>query len=195
MLLARGHKVASLVRPGSERKLPAGCEAVTGDALNPSFASAIHEGDTVIHLTGTPKPAPWKAAQFRAVDLPSLRASAEAATQARAAHFAYVSVAHPAPVMKAYIEVRVECERILAATGLPRTILRPWYVLGENHWWPYLLVPAYKLGEAIAATRESALRLGLVTLPQMLAALVAAVENPPAGARVIDVPGIRAASG
>lgn len=193
MLAARGHDVASLVRAGSEHKLPIDCEPVIGSALDPSFASSIRAGDTVVHLTGTPKPAPWKGAQFRAVDLVSLQASAKAAVQGGAGHFVYVSVAHPAPIMRAYIEVRTECERILADTGLPRTILRPWYVLGEAHWWPYLLVPAYKLGERIPASRDSALRLGLVTLPQMLAALVKAVERPAADLRIVDVPAIRAA--
>ena len=34
-LLARGHKVRALVRKGSEAKVPAGAEAVIGDALEP----------------------------------------------------------------------------------------------------------------------------------------------------------------
>jgi uncharacterized protein YbjT (DUF2867 family) len=37
-LLGRGHTVRALVRPGSEGKLPAGCEAVLGDA--PSLLAA-----------------------------------------------------------------------------------------------------------------------------------------------------------
>jgi hypothetical protein len=49
----------------------------------------------------------------------------------------------------------------------------------------------YWLMERIPATRESALRLGLVTLDQMLAALVMAVENPCEGIRIMDVPIIR----
>jgi hypothetical protein len=74
------------------------------------------------------------------------------------------------------------------------TILRPWYVLGPGHRWPYLLLPMYWLMERIPATRASALSLGLVTLPQMLNALVAAVERPAQGTRIVDVPAIRAGS-
>jgi hypothetical protein len=66
-------------------------------------------------------------------------------------------------------------------------------VLGPGHRWPYLLLPGYWLAEHLPATRESARRLGLVTLAQMLAALVFAVEHPATGIRVVDVPGIRAA--
>ena len=36
-LLARRHLVRALVRPGSEGKLPPGCPAVLGDALNAGF--------------------------------------------------------------------------------------------------------------------------------------------------------------
>lgn len=47
--------------------------------------------------------------------------------------------------------------------------------------------------EHIPSTRESAQRLGLVRLPQMLNALVSAVENPAQGIKIVDVPAIRAA--
>src|SRR5215831_3423834 len=56
------------------------------------------------------------------------------------------------------------------ATIVPATILRPWYVLGPGHRWPYLLVPVYALLRQIPATRAAAERLGLVTLGQMIAA-------------------------
>jgi uncharacterized protein YbjT (DUF2867 family) len=106
-----------------------------------------------------------------------------------------VSVAHPAPVMKAYIEVRSEGERLLGQTGTPLTVLRPWYVLGPGHWWPYVLVPVYSLLERVPATRDSARRLGLVTHRQMVAALVHAIEQPnSSGVRVVEVPGIRGES-
>jgi uncharacterized protein YbjT (DUF2867 family) len=192
LLLAKRNRVRVLVRPGSEHKTPRGADVVLGDALRAdSFRDKLHPGDTLVHLTGVAHPAPWKGAQFRAVDLVSLRASAEAAVAAGVGHFVYVSVAHPAPVMRAYIEVRRECEAILAATGLRRTILRPWYVLGPGHRWPLALRPVYALLEALPATREGARRLGLVTLEQMVGALAWAVENPPESVRVVEVPEIR----
>jgi len=43
----------------------------------------------------------------------------------------------------------------------------------------------------VPSTRESARRLGLVTLPQMIAALVGAVERPASNVRVLEVPEIR----
>jgi uncharacterized protein YbjT (DUF2867 family) len=95
--------------------------------------------------------------------------------------------------MKAYQAVRAEAEAALCASGLNATILRPWYILGPGHWWPYLILPGYWLFEALPSTRESARRLGLVTLRQMVAALVQAVERPPNGIEIVEVPAIRQA--
>lgn len=193
-LLARGHAVRAIVRPGSERKLPEGAEAAVGDPLDAAqVRAAMPPGATVVQLLGTPKPAPWKGREFRAVDLRSALAAIEAARLANAAHFVYVSVAHPAPIMRDYIAVRTECEQALRGSGIPATVLRPWYVLGPGHWWPYALVPFYRLGEAIPAWRESAVRLGLVTHEQMLDALEWAVEHPATGWRALGVPEIRSA--
>jgi uncharacterized protein YbjT (DUF2867 family) len=191
-LLKRGHTVRALARRGSEAKLPRGCQSVIGDPLDrASFADQISPADTFVQLVGVPKPSPAKAAQFRAIDLISIQESVPAATAASIEHFVYVSVAHPAPLMKAYIEVRSEGERLIRDSSLRATILRPWYVLGPDHRWPYLLVPAYKMFEALPATRESARRLGLVTLPQMISALLHAVEHPSDNHHIVEVPEIR----
>jgi uncharacterized protein YbjT (DUF2867 family) len=191
-LLARGHMVRALVRSGSERRLPPGALPVPGNALDAiSFASQVPPADTLVHLVGTPRPSPAKAAEFRAVDLVSIRAAVTAATQAKVSHLVYVSVAQPAPVMRAYVAVRQEGEALIRASGLSATFVRPWYVLGPGHRWPYLLVPLYALLRWLPSTREGARRLGLVTRPQMIRALVGAVELGPKGIRVIDVEQIR----
>ena len=193
-LLARGHRVRALVRAGSERKLAAGCEAVAGNALDAaSFAGGIAPADTMLHLVGVSHPAPWKADQFRAVDLASALATVAAAPEAGVGHLVYLSVAQPAPAMKAYVAVRAECEAAIRAAGLTATCVRPWYVLGPGHRWAHALRPFYALAERVPATRATARRLGLVTLPQMVATLVWAVENPPAPGtvRVLEVEDIR----
>jgi uncharacterized protein YbjT (DUF2867 family) len=165
---------------------------VLGDPLDPdSFGAAIAPGASVVHLIGTPHPNPAKAAEFVRVDLGSIRACADAARRGGASHIVYVGVAHPAPVMRAYIAARVEGEALVVATGIPATILRPWYVLGPGHRWPIVLVPLYALFRALPATRASAERLGLVTRTQMVAAILHALANPPQGVRVIEVPEIR----
>jgi uncharacterized protein YbjT (DUF2867 family) len=191
-LLRQGHQVRALVREQSRHRLPSGCAAVVGNALDHlSYADEISPCDTFVHLVGVAHPSPSKAEEFRKIDLVAGRAAVAAARLAGIQHFVYVSVAHPAPMMKAYIEVRTECERLIRESGMNATILRPWYVLGPGHRWPYALLPIYWLFERLPATRDGARRLGLVTLPQMLTALLSAVENPARGIRVLGVPDIR----
>jgi uncharacterized protein YbjT (DUF2867 family) len=193
-LVARGHRVRGLTRQASVTRLAAGASVVIGDALNAeSIAAGLRSKDTVIHLVGTPRPSPAKAKEFEAVDLASIRATVMAARHIGISHLVYVSVAQPAPVMRAYLAVRAAGETMIRDGGFTATILRPWYVLGPGHWWPVVLIPFYKVALALPATRESALRLGLVTVQQMVNALVWAVENrPPEGEiRILDVPAIR----
>jgi uncharacterized protein YbjT (DUF2867 family) len=193
-LLARGHAVTACVRRGSEGKVPAGASVIAADPLDAAaLRPALAGCDTWVQLIGVPHPAPWKAGRFRAVDLRAARAMAEALPGSPIRHAVYLSVAQPAPVMKAFVAVRAEAESLLRATGVPCTFLRPWYVLGPGHRWPYALIPVYTLLERIPSARAGALRLGLVTLDQMLQAMVHAVENPPATARLLDVPAIRSA--
>jgi nucleoside-diphosphate-sugar epimerase len=193
-LLQRGHRVRVLTRPASAGRVPDGARAVMGDALDAgSFLADLGPDDTLVHLVGTPHPSPAKAAEFRRVDLPSIEASVTAASAAGVAHLVYVSVAHPAPVMAAYIAVRSAGEAAIARARLTATVLRPWYVLGPGHWWPVVLLPIYGIFRLLPRTRVGAGRLGLVTIRQMIEALVRAVEMPPpAGTiRIVDVPGIR----
>ena len=191
----RGHSVRALARPGSEKKLPAGVTAVSGNALDASsYGARIAPSDTFVQLVGVSHPSPSKAAEFQAIDRASALGAIAAARQAGVRHFIYLSVAQPAPIMKSYQSVRAECEAALLESGGGRmnvTIVRPWYVLGRGHRWPYVLLPMYWLCERIPSTREGARRLGLVTLGQMTQTLVSAVENPSIGVYFVEVPQIR----
>ena len=196
-LLARSHAVHALARSASAGKLPSDARVAIGDALDAeTFVAAIPPGATFVHLIGTPHPNPSKAEEFRRVDLASIHAAVAAAQQAGVQHFVYVSVAHPAPVMQAYIAVRQEGEALIRASGIHATILRPWYILGPGHRWPYALLPVYAVLRSIPETRAGAERLGLVTRGAMVAALVRAIEEPPTErVRILGVPDIRRLSG
>jgi uncharacterized protein YbjT (DUF2867 family) len=195
-LLTRGHNVRVLARRESVTRVPAGATAVVANALSAAdVAAALTPDTTLVHLVGTPHPSPSKAAEFKAVDLPAALASVAAAAEQSVAHLVYVSVAHPAPVMEAYIASRVAAEAAITDAGLTATVLRPWYVLGPGHRWPMVLTPLYAILRRFSSTRESAERLGLVTIDQMVAALVRAVEHQPTSGtiRVMDVTEIRRA--
>jgi uncharacterized protein YbjT (DUF2867 family) len=193
-LLARGHAVRALVRSGSERKLPTGAMPVIGNALDRStFVNNIAPSDTFIQLVGVAHPSPKKADQFRAIDLVSIRQSVAAAKQAGIDHFIYLSVAQPAPVMKDYVAVRAEGERLVRDSGMRATFVRPWYVLGPGHRWPYLILPLYWIWALFPKSRDTARRLYPVKLQSVVRVIAEAVDTPPAGVRIIEAPELRGA--
>jgi len=191
-LLKEGHTVRALARRGSEGRLPAGCQAVLGNALDAAtYREQVAPSDTFVHLVGVAHPGPGKKQQFHDIDLKSIECAVEAARFAGIRHFVYVSVAHPAPAMHDYIAVRSRGEELIRQAGLNATIVRPWYVLGPGHRWPYALLPVYAVMRAIPSTRESAMRLGLVTHREMVGALAWSVGHAAMGIKVVEVPDIR----
>jgi uncharacterized protein YbjT (DUF2867 family) len=192
-LVQRGHKVIALVRKGSEKKIPEGAEVVVANPFDAgSFKNSIPPEAVFVQLLGVPHPSPKKGAQFREIDLRSVKASADAAAEAGVAQFVYVSVAMTgSQLMKAYQDVRSEGEAYCRAKKLNCTFLRPWYVLGPGHWWPLLLLPLYALATLVPSWRQKANALALVTIRQMLHSLVKAVEQEPAPLRIVEISEIR----
>jgi nucleoside-diphosphate-sugar epimerase len=118
LLTNRGHQVKAVVRPGSEGKLPGGVSLVLADPLKEnSYTEAIGGSDTFVHLIGVPHPSPAKAAQFRAIDLPSAQVALKAARAAGVRHFIYLSVAQPASMMRAFVAIRAEGEALSLGGG------------------------------------------------------------------------------
>ena len=192
LLVKRGHEVKALVREGSEEKLPVGATGVIGDALQPhSYTEEVRGADAFVHLIGTPHPNPAKAKQFHDIDLVSVQVAINAARNADVRHFIYLSVAQPAPIMQAFINVRMKGEALVRESGIPATILRPWYVLGPGRWWPYAILPVYWILGRLPKTKKAAQRLGLITIDEMVNALLWSVENPPPEVQLLEVPQIR----
>jgi uncharacterized protein YbjT (DUF2867 family) len=171
----------ALVRKTSRHRLPAGCEAVIGNALDATtYSQAVSPATVFIHLVGVAHPSPSKKDQFTQIDLVSVQQAAIAAKMANIKHFVYLSVAqYPTEIMKDYQHVRGMGEASLIQNGLRCSFVRPWYVLGPGHWWPLLLRPLYWVGRIIPAYKEAVRKLDTVTIDQMIDTLVFAVEHPP----------------
>ena len=194
-LLKDGHTVTALVRKGSEHKLPAGATPIVADYFDPAtFYQYIPEGAIFVQLLGVAHPSPKKAKQFKEIDGTSVRASVIAAKEAAVSHFIYVSVAMaPSKIMAAYQEVRKTGEEFILSEKLNCTFIRPWYVLGPGHYWPILLLPVYGIAELVPSWRKKARAMGLVTIGQMIRALVSAVKQPPQPFRILEIRDIRRA--
>ena len=188
-LIRRGHTVRALVRDGSEKKLPAGAIAVRGNALDAStFAHQVAPSDTFVQLVGVAHPAPSKAEEFRKIDLVSVRESVSAARDAGVKHFVYLSVAQPAPIMRDYVAVRAEGESLILNLGINATFVRPWYVLGPGHRWPYLILPLYWMWMLSPKSRDTARRLYPVKLARVIGATADSIDHEPDGVRIIEQP-------
>jgi uncharacterized protein YbjT (DUF2867 family) len=193
MLIQKGYSVKALARKGSEKKLSSRCIPIVGDPFDANaFVHHIVPGSTFIQLLGVSHPGPSKKDLFYKIDLASVRASVAAATQARCEHFVYVSVAQtPTTVMHDYQVCRAACEKIITEATLKASIIRPWYVIGPGHYWPFLFLPLFKLLEIIPKTKVKAKALRLVYLNQMLKTLIYAVEHSPEQMRFFEIEEIR----
>ena len=194
-LVSRGYDVTALVRKGSESKLPKGVRAIIADPFNAStFQEWIPKNAVFVQLLGVNHPSPGKKDLFREIDLKSVKISADAAVQASATHFVYMSVAMaPSNVMKEYQKVRKEAENVLQSKDLRCTFIRPWYVLGPGHWWPALLLPFYAIAELRPSWKQKARPKALVTIGQMLRTILHAIESSPQRLRIVEIPQIRKA--
>ena len=135
-LLKNNFNINALVRKGSESKLPEGCNIIFGNALDKNTYEGNVKGcDTFIHLIGVHHPGPGKKEEFQKIDLVSFREAVPAAMNAGIKHFIYLSVAHPAPIMKDFIEVRIKGEDLIRQSGMNASFIRPWSVLGPGHYW------------------------------------------------------------
>lgn len=195
-LIARGHRVIALARKGSEHKVPEGAIVITGDPFDAnSFQDRVPKDSVWVQLLGVSHPSPSKAQQFREIDLRSVKTTADAAVHAKAVHFIYVSVAMaPSKLMHAYQQVRQKGEQYCLDKKLNCTFIRPWYVLGPGHWWPILLLPLYGLAEIVPSWKQKARSMALVTIRQMLASLINAIEGPVRLLRIVEVKDIREAA-
>lgn len=194
LLLKEGFHITALVRKGSEKKLPEGCNLVVANPFNEeTFQNAIKPGSIFIQLLGVPHPSPSKKELFRQIDLASVVASAQAAKYANATHFIYISVAQtPTNIMKDYQACRASGEAEIVKTNIPYSFIRPWYVVGPGHYWPLLFLPVLKTLELFPLTSKKAKALRLVYIDQILRTLLHATKNPPVnGIKIYEIEEIR----
>lgn len=182
LLIAKGFSITALTRKSSKKNLPAGCNIVFGNALkSDTFKDIVKGCDTFIHLIGVAHPGPGKEKEFKMIDKVSIEESVKAAISSGVKQFIYLSVAEPAPVMQEYINVRKYGEVLLVKSGLNAIFIKPWYVLGPGHYWPYLILPLYRLFMIIPGFSKTAKNLYPVKLSNVLNAILHYAENPSDG--------------
>ncbi|MBF0171429.1 MAG: NAD(P)H-binding protein [Nitrospinae bacterium] len=160
-LLARGHEVRCLVRPGAERRLPSGATPAPGDLFDPhGWRQALEGCDAVIHLVGVIREFPAKGITFRRHHVEATRLVVDEAKRAAVKRILHMSAngsgvapgrgappssspsgvvaasppeASRAGAVSAYQTTKFEAEQIVKASGLTYTIFRPSVIFGDPH--------------------------------------------------------------
>src|SRR5215469_16502109 len=90
ILVARGHHVRALARPGSEERLPDNVEKVVGNPLETgAYAHHVPPSDTFVHLIGVAHPGPSNTKAFWEVDFVGAQVALKAAVDAGVRNFVY----------------------------------------------------------------------------------------------------------
>jgi nucleoside-diphosphate-sugar epimerase len=191
----RGHEPLAFVRrPGSE---PAGTAAVTGDLTDAvGLAAAIRRArpDAVIHCaaeTGAQR----SAAKLRAANIGGLQNLIDACcalpSSPRVVFTSSVVTGDPRgrlmteqdelPVETEYGRTKQEGERMLLASGLDVTIVRPCHVYGPGGWLVHEMIPLLRRPGRMAVVGGGENAWDVVHVDDVAAACALALERAPAG--------------
>lgn len=126
-LLRAGHRVSAMVRPGRERALPDGVQAIIGDlsaeALARAFATRANTGpDVVLSCLASRS---GRAQQAWAIDHAAHSAILAAAQEAGVAQFITLSAICVQKPRLAFQQAKLAFEAELMASGLTYSIVRP----------------------------------------------------------------------
>ncbi|MEK6744631.1 MAG: complex I NDUFA9 subunit family protein [Nitrospirota bacterium] len=146
-----GLKVRAVVRtPAKAQALKdLGVEVVPGDIADPASLEAAAKGcDTIIHLVGIIQEG--RGFTFRSVHVEGTRNVLDAAKKAGVRHFIYQSALGTRENAKSeYHKTKWEAEKLVRASGIPFTILRPSLIYGPGDLFTIRLAEMIKLSPVL----------------------------------------------
>lgn len=193
-LLEDGHEALALVRrPGSE---PEGTIAVAGDLTDAASLSAAVSGanpDAVMHLAAEIA-SQRSEERVRRVNVDGTGALIDACAAAGGPRIIFTSTVvtgdaggrvltedEPLPVTTPYGRSKQECERMLAASGLPHVIVRPSHVYGPGGWYLEELVDRLRSPGRFCVIGRGDNLWDVVHVDDVVSALVMALDELPSG--------------
>jgi uncharacterized protein YbjT (DUF2867 family) len=193
-LLSRGHSVRVLVRPGSkyDRLLELGAQPVMGDLKDPQSLRRACTGVTAV-ITTANSAGRTDPDTTDAVDRHGNRALIDAAREAGAEHFVFVSAlgaSEESPVD--FFRAKGETERHLADSGMTWTILQPNIFM--EVWVARLVGMPLQQGVPVTLVSPGDHRHAMVSMIDVAAFAVAALSHPDARNRTIVIGGPQAHS-
>jgi len=192
-LLARGHDVRCLVRPGSERKLGPweGVGVCAGDVLHPEEVARAALGcEAAVHLVGIIREFPGRGVTFEKVHVQATENVVAAAKDAGAKRFLQMSAlgARPAPA-DPYHLTNFRADEAVQQSGIPYTIFRPSIIYGPEDQSINLFAKQIKTLRMVPIVGNGLYRMQPVPVETVAKAFALALELPHTENRVYDVGG------
>ncbi len=192
-LLARGHEVRCLVRPGSEGKLAAGegVEVCAGDVLHPEEVARAAQGcEAAVHLVGIIREFPGRGVTFERVHVQATENVVHAARDAGAKRFLQMSAlgARPEPA-DPYHLTNFRADELVQKSGIPYTIFRPSVIYGPEDQSLNLFARQIKTLRMVPVVGNGLYQMQPVPVTTVAQAFALALELPHTENRVYEVGG------
>lgn len=192
-LLARGHEVRCLVRPGSEGKLAAGegVEVSAGNVLHPEEVARAAQGcKAAVHLVGIIREFPGRGVTFEKVHVQATANVVNAAREAGAKRFLHMSAlgARPEPA-DPYHVTNFRAEELVQQSGIPYTIFRPSVIYGPEDQSINLFIKQIKTLRVVPVIGDGLYQMQPVSVETVAKAFALALELPQTENRTYEVGG------
>jgi len=192
-LLARGHRVRALVRPGSQDKLQVRDRVgeALGDILDrPTVFQAAQGCDAVINLVGIIREFPRQGVTFERLHLEAARNAVDAARAAGARRFLQMSAlgARPEPA-DPYHTTNYRADECVMASGPAWTIFRPSVIYGQGDQSINLFAQIIKSSPVYPIIGDGNYRMQPAPVWKVAKAFAQALELPDAIGKIYDVGG------
>jgi NADH dehydrogenase len=181
-LVAAGHGVRALVRPGSEGKLPMhdNVEVHYGDATEPAtLDGAMVDCDAVIHLVGIIREFPAKGITFERLHVEATGNLLTAAREQGVSHYLHMSSNGTGPGgTTGYHRTKWQAEGVVRASGLDWTIFRPSLIFGKGSEFVTMLADLIRKTPVVPVIGDGKYRMQPVAVEQVAESFVRALTLP-----------------
>ena len=187
-LVAAGHTVRCLVRPGSEEKLAVteGVEIHNGDVTMANTLQGGLEGcDAVIHLVGIIRDFPTRGITFQRFHVEATRNMVSAATSQGVKRFIHMSAnGSRAETSSPYHRTKWEAEEQLRGSSLDWTIFRPSLIFGAGGEFVTMLAGLVRKLPVVPVLGDGKYRMSPVAVQDVAASFVKALNDPGSFSRI-----------
>lgn len=181
-LVAAGHGVRALVRPGSEKKLAVldNVEVHHGDATDPAtLTGALADCDAVIHLVGIIREFPDRGITFERLHVEATGNVLAAAQEQGVRRYLHMSSNGTGPAgTTGYHRTKWQAEGAVRGSGLDWTIFRPSLIFGPGGEFVAMLADLIRKTPVVPVIGDGKYRMQPVAVAQVAESFVRALSLP-----------------